>query len=79
MPLYFFHVRSSGGLIPDDLGIELSGLDEVRTEARDGAKGLLKEAIDKDEPVDDQIFEVTNEDGHVVLRYPFRDAIKLNT
>lgn len=77
MPLYFFHVRSAGGFIRDDEGIELPSLAQVRFEAREGAKGLLKEAIDNDEPVDGQAFEVTDAAGHLVLTYPFRDAIKL--
>ena len=77
MPLYFFHVRSSGGFIRDEEGIELPSLERVRFEAREGAKGLLKEAIDNDETVDGQVFEVTDEAGRLVLTYPFRDAIKL--
>jgi hypothetical protein len=77
MPRYFFHIRSPEEFIRDEEGIELADLDRVRWEAVEGAKGLLKQAIDQDRTLDHQEFEVADEAGRIVLTYPFRDAIKI--
>lgn len=77
VPQFYFHVRSGDHLARDPEGVDLPDLDAVRLEAREGAKEILQLKIHKDELVDGQRFEVTDEHGHVVLTYAFRDAIKL--
>ncbi len=77
MPLYFFHIRSADDFVRDDEGIDLPDLASAKWEAHEGAKGLLKEAIDMDKMLDGQKFEVTDSAGNLLFDYPFRDAIKL--
>lgn len=76
MPRFFFHVRSPDDFVRDEEGVDLPDLDRAKFEAREGAKGLLAEAIEGDRVLDHQRFEVADETGLILFVYPFRDAIK---
>ena len=78
MPRFYFHVRSPDHFIRDDEGIELADLSCVRREAVDGARGLLSEDVLAGRTLDHQQFDVTDEEGNLVLTFPFRDAISLS-
>jgi len=76
MPRYFFHIKDEVEIIPDEEGLELRGLDAVREEARESAREMMSESVRAGHRPDGRAFVVTDEQGHVVLNFPFRDAIR---
>lgn len=77
MPHYYFHIRSSTGLIRDPEGIELPDLDAALTEAKRAARELLADLIKADAVLDGQAFEISDADGEVLARLPFRSVLRL--
>jgi hypothetical protein len=77
MPRYYFHIRSSEGLIRDPDGTELPDLATAVSEAELAARDLLAELLRRGGVVDGQVFEITTADGHVLERLPFRDVLRL--
>jgi hypothetical protein len=74
MPRYFFNTRIGDELIPDPEGEELRNADRAWEIARvmirellktEGAEGGLLNAI----------LEVTDDEGEIVLEFPFAEAI----
>ena len=64
---YFFHIRTEAGLIPDEEGTELTGLEQAREEALTSAKELATEFPPGSEGVSLKSVEVVDE----VLRTVF--------
>ena len=64
---YFFHLREAGRLVPDEDGILLRGIEEVRREARRGAKWMIAAAAETNgsSPPKSKI-EVRDEAGNMV-------------
>ena len=77
MPLYYFHIRSSAGLIRDPEGIELPDLDAALAEAKRSARELLADLLKEDAVLDGQTFEISDADGLVLARLPFRSVLRL--
>ncbi len=78
MPRYFFHVSLEGSLIPDPDGQLLPDADAAWEQARDLARDLMRS--DLGQPVNWFAchFEVSNEEGEVVLEFPFAEAIEVD-
>jgi hypothetical protein len=70
MARFFFHLKSDGGLITDDDGIDLPGLSEVTREALQSARELLAEAIKTGKPTLPEALLVVDETGRPVLELP---------
>ena len=64
---YFFHIRTEDGLIPDEEGMDLPGLDQARAEAITSARDLATEFPPGSEGVSLKSVEVVDE----VLRTVF--------
>lgn len=77
MPNYYFHIRSSAGLIRDPEGIELPDLDAALAEAKRSARELLADLLKEDAILDGQTFEISDADGLVLARLPFRSVLRL--
>lgn len=77
MPNYYFHIRSSAGLIRDPEGIELPDLDAALAEAKRSARELLADLLKEDAVLDGQTFEISDADGLVLARLPFRSVLRL--
>ncbi|WP_224576685.1 hypothetical protein [Mesorhizobium sp. BR1-1-16] len=77
MPRYFFHQVRRGGLIEDSEGSQLPDIDAARREAIDGAREMMSEAIHAGVDISSRRFEITDEQGAVVLLVPFTDAVAL--
>jgi hypothetical protein len=45
MPRYFFHVHDGGGLVPDDLGLDLPDIDAARTAAIELNREILRSDV----------------------------------
>lgn len=77
MPRYFFHIRSPDTFLEDEVGVDLRDLDQVRAEARQGARDIMAEDLRAGRTIDHQRFEICDADGVVVLGLVFRDVLPL--
>jgi hypothetical protein len=68
MPLYYFHVRTDGGLVEDEEGIELPHMQAVMSEALTSAAEFTAEA----EWSGPLILEVEDASGDTVLTLPIQ-------
>jgi hypothetical protein len=74
MPRYFFNTRIGDELISDPEGEELPDPDRAWEIARAMIRELLK-TEGADGSLLNAILEVTDDDGEVVLEFPFTEAI----
>ena len=77
MPRFFFNIRSPENYLPDENGLALRDLDEVKSQAIAGARGILAADLRAGRPIDHQRFEVTDEGAEIVLVLRFRDVFDL--
>lgn len=77
MPRYYFHIRSSDGLIPDPDGTELPDLPAAHAEAVSAARELLANLLRAGKVLDGQTFEISDDRGQVLDRLPFRSVLRL--
>ena len=77
MPRYYFHIRSSTGLICDPDGSDLPDLAAARSEAELAARELLAALLKDGAVVDGQVFEISDGDGRVLERLPLRKVLRL--
>ncbi len=76
MPRYFFHIHDGNDLDPDDAGMDLLNIHEVRAEAMNLARDLCY--LWNDVPpaaLDNMAIEVADETGQTVLMLPFPAAM----
>jgi hypothetical protein len=74
MPRYFFNTRIGDELISDPEGEELRDPDRAWQIARAMIRELLKtEGVEAD--LMSAILEVTDDDGEIVLEFPFTEAL----
>ena len=74
MPRYFFNTRIGSELILDPEGEELRDPDQAWNVARTTIREILK-AESGQAGLLNAILEVTDDDGEVVLEFPFSEAI----
>ena len=74
MPRYYFHTRIDDEVIRDPDGAELRDPDHAWKTARSMIRELLREEAAKPKLLTAAI-EVTDEDGEVVLEFPFAEAL----
>ncbi len=74
MPRYFFNTRLDGELIRDPDGTELRDPDHAWTMARAMIRDILREE-DSEPRLLRAAIEVTDEDGEIVLEFPFTEAL----
>ena len=75
MPRYYFHIKNEVETIQDEEGLVLRGLDEVREEATESAREMMSDKVLEGHGPDGRAFVVTDEQGQVVLDFPFKLAI----
>jgi hypothetical protein len=74
MPRYYFHTRIGDELISDPEGEELRNPDRAWEMARAMILELLK-TEGADERLLNATVEVTDDDGEIVLEFPFAEAL----
>jgi hypothetical protein len=74
MPRYFFNTRIGGELISDPDGEELRNPDRAWEVARAMIRELLK-TEGAEARLFNAILEVTDDEGEIVLEFPFAEAI----
>jgi len=76
MTRYFFHIKGEAKTVLDEEGIELTDLDEVREEATGSARQLMSEQVLRGQAPNGREFVVVDEQGQIVLTFPFKLAIR---
>jgi hypothetical protein len=76
MPRYFFHLHQTEVMLKDDEGQLLRDADEAWEAARATARALM--AGDPDRTADwfASRFEVTDQEGTILLEFTFREAVE---
>lgn len=77
MPRFYFHIRSSDSFIRDPDGTDLPDLDAARSEAEKSARDLLAALLKDGAVVNGQVFEITDGEGNILERLPFRQVLRL--
>jgi hypothetical protein len=75
MPKFHFNIRDDQGLIPDEEGMELPDLAAARTEASEGAREILADALRFHREVDGKRIEIADERGEVIETLKVRDLL----
>jgi hypothetical protein len=75
MGRFYFHLKAGGELVPDDEGSELSGLNEAKREALQGARELLAEAIKTGSPKVPEALVIADEAGRTLHELPLVDVL----
>lgn len=75
MPHYFFHICSRTERIEDREGADFDTLEAVLAEARLAAREILAEDLRKGQLDETRRFEIVDDQGRMVARLPFQDAI----
>ena len=79
MPRFFFHIRNSNGLTPDEEGRQLPDAAAAREEALRGIRSIVA-----DEALHGRLdlsgtLDVADEAGEALFSVPFADAFELRT
>jgi hypothetical protein len=74
---YFFNIRLEGDLLPDREGQDFPDADAAWEAARAAAGDLMESAILQPTSWQNCSFEVTDEEGQIVLEFPFLEAIEI--
>ncbi|WP_156386987.1 MULTISPECIES: hypothetical protein [unclassified Rhizobium] len=74
MPRYFFHVRKGSAVELDEDGLDFPSVDEAKAEARRAAREILIDKAISGDPSNEEVFEITNEDGRIVCAVPIRSS-----
>jgi alkanesulfonate monooxygenase SsuD/methylene tetrahydromethanopterin reductase-like flavin-dependent oxidoreductase (luciferase family) len=77
MPRYFFHLHQTGVFLKDDEGQLLRDADEAWEAARATAHALMAGDPDRTAEWLASRFEVTDQDGTILLEFTFREAVEL--
>ena len=75
MTHYFFHIRSPNERIEDLEGGDFDDLHAALTEALQSAREMMADDIRKGRPSEPRQFEIVDENGDLVARLPFGDAL----
>ena len=71
MGRFYFHLKAGGELVPE----ELSGLNEAKREALQGARELLAEAIKTGSPKVPEALVIADEAGRTLHELPLVDVL----
>ena len=80
MPQLYLHIHDGKELIQDDVGANFHGVEEARREAVSAAQEIACKSMLTRRRLRNWAFEITDQDGKVLLRVPFKDAfVSLHT
>jgi hypothetical protein len=74
MPRFYFNVVYTAQSIVDLEGTDLPGLGEARSEAIKDARELMSRAILEGRDISGRSIDIFSEEGHILMRLPFREA-----
>lgn len=84
MALYFIDVRDQGGMARDEEGSDFPTLEDALTEAKNSARDLVRQFMDRRTPLGETCVEVRDSVGRIVavltvaevLEHPIHPAFK---
>jgi hypothetical protein len=79
MARYHFNLYNGDGLVEDEEGRELDGLDEARSEALKGVRSIIADEVLQGRIDLTGRLEVVDAEGAPVLTIAFRDAVQIVT
>jgi len=75
MSRYYFNVRSRDEFLEDEEGESFPSLDEARAHAIRAAREIMSARVATGRQPNHRTFEITDEQGRLVLMLPFLDAL----
>ncbi|WP_456016163.1 DUF6894 family protein [Methylorubrum populi] len=75
MPLFYFHLRTPAGLEPDEIGLELAGIEAAYLEACRTIPGLCADLIQEAGSPSRRSFEITDAAGTLLMEVPFSEVL----
>jgi hypothetical protein len=78
LPRFYLHQVHNGECIPEIEGEDFANIEAVRAEAILAAREIMADRMMKGDEPDHSRFEVKDEDGRIVLVFPFAEAIPSN-
>jgi hypothetical protein len=75
MPRFYFHIIQGGERIEDTEGSDLPNLAAARIEAIDSAREIAAHHARQGHYPDGQVFEISDDEGKIVLKMPFTEAL----
>lgn len=76
MPRFYLHLRMGDALVEDPDGAEFASVAAARAEAIAAAREFMSERVRRGKLPDlNSCFEITEEDGRVVLMVEFHEAL----
>src|SRR5436309_15473383 len=76
MPQFFFHLRVGGDRDPDEIGVELPGVETAYLEAFATAQEMWTELLAQGQDPTARVFEITDSNGQLVLELPFSEVLE---
>jgi hypothetical protein len=76
MQRFYFHLRDGTQFVPDETGMDLSGMEEARREAIQSAREILADQLRNGEALDGQRIEISDDTGTVLEVVTFKDALR---
>jgi hypothetical protein len=77
MPRFHLHIRTPGGLIEDEEGLEFPDHAAATVEAVSGARSLMSGEVAGGTICFDQSIEIHDAAGRLLSTVPFSDAVRL--
>lgn len=75
---YFFSIRDNEKFIEDREGAELPNLAAAIAECRLAIREMIANMVRKGEPIDGQVFEISDSMGNILATLPWRKEIKFD-
>jgi hypothetical protein len=66
MPHYYFHIVAHGKMVRDEEGMTCANMEAAKTEAKDSAFDIAREAKANGYPVDGSCVEIQDEEGRIL-------------
>lgn len=76
MPRFYFNIRDNSSLfVADDKGEVFADLEKAIAGALVSARWILDDDVKVGNIKSERVFEITDENGHILATLPFRDAL----
>jgi hypothetical protein len=76
MATFFIHIHTPTSIILDTEGFEFASYAEALSEATESARELMADAVLEGLDISDRHMEITNKEGAVLGRVPFKVAVR---
>ncbi|WP_132251793.1 DUF6894 family protein [Methylobacterium segetis] len=78
MPRFYFHLRTPDGLVPDDTGLDLVGIEAAYLDACRSIPAMAAELLQRRVDPSRHGFEITDRGGQILMEIPFTEIARAN-